>query len=169
MTENLIRLVPMRHEDIALRILIETDARMMSELGGINTKEQVEASHSRAMKNAEDGLCWYFKIVATLQESEQDVGYIGIWESSWKDEKINETGWMIIPEFQGMGFASQAGRSLIAKSRSEGKYPSISAFPGRNNIASNKICEKLGFSMIEECEVDYQQRILLCNHWLIRL
>ena len=95
-----VNLQTMTEENISLRQAIESDPRMMAELGGTNT--------------------------------------------------------------EGKGLASAAGKQLIAKARSESRFKVIHAFPGKTNVASNKICEKLGSSKFEECDMEYQGRIIRC-------
>jgi RimJ/RimL family protein N-acetyltransferase len=162
-----VNLESMTEGDLSLRQAIESDPRMMSELGGTNTADQIARAHAGALKMAAAGTCWYFKVVP--EGTDRAVGYIGIWESLWQGATIYEMGWMILPEFQGKGLATAAGKELIAKARAERKFKAVHAFPGKANIASNKICEKLGFSKLEECDVDYQGRTLRCNDWCIEV
>jgi RimJ/RimL family protein N-acetyltransferase len=111
------------------------------------------------------GTCWCLKIIPDASAS--PAGFIGVWESRWRNAKINEMGWMILPQFQGQGLATRAAREIIARVRLERKFQVINAFPGITNVPSNKICENVGFTRIEECIVEYQSRWLRCNHWRI--
>jgi hypothetical protein len=44
------------------------------------------------------------------------------------------------------------------------------AFPSVTNAASNAICRKLGFSLIEECQVEYPAgNALTVNNWCLDL
>ena len=157
----------MRKEDLALREAIESDPKMMEELGGANTREQIERAHLGALESVAAGTCLYLKIVTG--NSRAGVGYIGVWSSSFRDEPINETGWMVLPKFQGRGLATQAVREILWLATSEKKFQTIHAFPGIYNAASNALCKRIGFERIEECEVEYQSRTLKCNHWRIQL
>ena len=76
---------------------------------------------------------------------------------------------MVSPAFQGRGLASEAVRSTLDRARAEGRWDVIHAFPATTNAASNAICRKTGFSMIEECDFEYVGRVLRCNHWRIDL
>jgi RimJ/RimL family protein N-acetyltransferase len=161
------KLLAVTEYDLDLREKIESDPRMMAELGGPNTKEQIRKAHFKALESVKAGTCWWFKIMP--DSTEIAAGFIGIWRSSWKQASINEMGWMVLPEFQGRGLATQAGFELLSTARAAQKFQIVHAFPGASNVASNKICEKLGFAKIEECDIGYQDRVLRANHWQVKL
>jgi len=154
-------------EDVALRISMETDPAMMAELGGPISKERIEKAYSKALQSIAAGTCWCFKIIP--DGSQTAAGTMAIWLSSWRDEPINEMGWMILPQFQGKGLASQAAKQILHMAKAQTKFQFVHAFPGISNLPSNAICRKAGFSKLEECEVDYAERILQCNHWVIQV
>ncbi|HYB27219.1 MAG TPA: GNAT family N-acetyltransferase [Solirubrobacteraceae bacterium] len=33
------------------------------------------------------------------------MGSVGFWTKEWREERIYEVGWMVVPEFQGRGIA----------------------------------------------------------------
>lgn len=72
---------------------------MMSHLGGPKTEKQILARHQRYVGITGSGTGRMFRIVL-LPECEA-VGGVGYWESVWKDEPIYETGWGVLPPFQG--------------------------------------------------------------------
>jgi GNAT superfamily N-acetyltransferase len=45
------------------------------------------------------------------------------------DQEDPEIGWMILPEFQNRGIASQAVREVLERARVEQKFGQIHAFP----------------------------------------
>jgi hypothetical protein len=67
---------------------------------------------------------------------EPAAGTIGIWSAEWRGEPIYETGWMVLPAFQGQGIAS---RALAAGS--------------------------FDFELIEETDFDYRGAQLRVNVW----
>jgi RimJ/RimL family protein N-acetyltransferase len=167
MVKMKMKLESMAKEDLALREAIESDAKMMAELGGANTREQIERAHLRALASVAAGTCWYLKIVTG--KSNAGVGYIGVWSSSYRETAINAIGWMVLPKFQGHGLATQAAQETLWLASKEGKFQIMRAFPGISNAASNALCKRIGFEKIEECEVEYQSRTLKCNNWRIQL
>jgi RimJ/RimL family protein N-acetyltransferase len=35
------------------------------------------------------------------------VGSVGVWTKEWRDRRVYEVGWMVVPGFQGRGMASR--------------------------------------------------------------
>ena len=159
-------LLPYREEDQWLTEALECDPVMMKELGGPIPREAIPDLHRRRVAAAarDD---WWFTIVP--DPSSGPVGTIGIWPSTWQGAPIHETGWMILPQHQGRGLASAALRLLLDRARRAGPFRQIHAFPGRTNAASNALCQKAGFRLLEECEVEFRDRTLSCNHWVLSL
>ncbi len=159
------QLEPATDADVWLTEALETDPRVMVELGGPHTIEHARTAHRRRVAGIEAGN-WWFKILP--EPGAPPVGTIGIWPTEWAGEAISETGWMVLPEHQGRGHASAALEILLDQAREDGRWGDIHAFPGITNGASNALCRKLGFELIETVEADYAGRILHCNHWVLR-
>jgi RimJ/RimL family protein N-acetyltransferase len=76
----------------------------------------------------------------------------------------------VLPGFQGRGIASKATAQAIDLARSERKCRFPHAFPSVNNPPSNGICRKLGFTLVEEVEVEYPPgHFMQCNDWRLDL
>lgn len=157
----------MTADDVELRLVTETDPVMMAELGGPRPPEAIERAHTKSLAMAAEGRCWPLKVM--LDGSSSAVGWVGVFESSHEGEEIVEIGWMVLPEFQNRGIASQAVRSVLEKARRERKLGPIHAFPAATNAASNKVCEKNGFANLGACDLDFAGRTLHCHHWRIDL
>jgi RimJ/RimL family protein N-acetyltransferase len=72
----------------------------------------------------------------------------------------------VLLAFQGRGIASAAVVQAIAMARSDGKYQFLHAFPSVNNLPSNDVCRKSGFTFVEECEFEYPKgSFMQCNDW----
>ena len=138
----------------------------MAQLGGPNTLELARAAHERRVAGDERDENWW--LVMVPEPGSPGVGSIGLWPSTWADEPISETGWMVLPDHQGKGYASAALGLLLERARADGRWGDIHAFPGVDNAPSNALCRKFGFEQIETVEVDYNERILRCNHWVLR-
>ena len=151
--------------DLPLWEQLQCDPVMMAELGGPRAKEDMPRVLQNMITYVETGRGWVYKVVV----DEAGVGSICIWESDWDGQPINEIGWMVLPDYQGRGLASQAVRAVLDKARTTGRWDVIHAFPGVTNGASNAICRKAGFRQLEECEIDFAGRMLRCNHWEIDL
>ena len=78
---------------------------------------------------------------------------------------LHETGWMVLPEYQGRGVATAALALLIDRVRAEPRFDSMHAFPPVTNTPSNALCRKFGFALVGESDFEYAGRTLRCNHW----
>lgn len=155
-------------DDLPLYERMLTDPDMMSELGGPLPKQGLSEKLRGIVESVEAGTVWYYVIVPDSGIG-AGAGSVCIWDHDWNGERISEIGWMVLPEFQGRGLASEAVRSILHKARSETRWDVIHAFPAVTNAPSNAICQKTGFSRIEERDFDYAGRVLRCNHWRIDL
>jgi RimJ/RimL family protein N-acetyltransferase len=161
-----VELMPKTPEDEWLTVALETDPRVMAELGGPWTVEEAKATHRRRMKGIGTGENWGFTVVP--EPGSPPVGTIMLWPSEWDGEAISETGWMILPEHQGRGHGSAALALLLEKARADGRWGDIHAFPGATNGASNALCRKAGFELIGTGNADYGDRHFPVNHWVWR-
>jgi RimJ/RimL family protein N-acetyltransferase len=104
-------------------------------------------------------------------ETGEAVGSVGFWEREWHDEKVYETGWFVVPAFQGRGLATTAMRQLIAHLKEVEKRRYLHAFPAVENAPSNAISRKLGFTLVEEAiAFEYPKgHPIRCNDWRLDL
>lgn len=133
-------------------------------LGGPESPEKLA---DRQRRYAEPG-SGMFKIVDT--ETGDGIGSVGFWEREWKDENVLETGWSVIPAFQGRGIAAEATGQAIELARAAGTHRWMHAFPKVANVASNAICRKLGFELLGEEDFEYPPGTpIRCNDWRLDL
>ena len=74
---------------------------------------------------------------------------------------------MILPAHQGHRYATRALAVLLERVRADGRWGPIHAFPGVTNEASNALCKGAGFTLLGTADVDYGDRMLHCNHWVL--
>ena len=154
--------------DLPLLHRLLGDPAMTEHLGGPETPEKIEERHERYLRG-ETGKVEMFKVV---DEEGTPVGSVGYWERDEDDEKVYETGWMVLPEFQGRGIATRATELVIERVRAEGDHQWLYAYPGVDNHPSNAICRKLGFELVEVEEFEYPKgsgNIMRCNDWRLDL
>jgi RimJ/RimL family protein N-acetyltransferase len=162
-----LELVTCTEDDAWLTVALETDPRVMAELGGPWTPEKALATHARRIRGIADSGNWMFKVVP--EQGSEAVGTIMVWASEHEGEPISEAGWMILPEHQGRGHATAALAALLERTRHDPRWGDIHAFPGATNAASNALCRKSGFEELGSHTVDYAGRILRVNHWVWRV
>src|SRR5688572_8812061 len=107
-----VRLEPWADGDLAL--LRRQNAPAMTEfLGGPEPEEKLVARHQRYVEF--EGAGGMFRVVA-LPEGEA-AGSVGFWEREWLGGTVYETGWSILPEFQGRGLAVAATVAVLERAR----------------------------------------------------
>lgn len=151
-------------EDLPLLRKTMGDPAMTEHLGGPEREEKLVARHAKYQRAGTDDSGRMFKIV--WAETGEGVGSVGYWERDWQGDQVYETGWSVIPEFQGRGIAREAAALAIDAARADGKHRFLHAFPNINNDPSNAICRKLGFELRGECEFEFPPgNFMRCNDW----
>jgi RimJ/RimL family protein N-acetyltransferase len=153
---------PWSEEDLPLLEKLMGDPDMMAHLGGPETSEQIRKRHQRYLQLPETD---HMFVILWGPKSEV-AGSIGYWQKNWRDQLVYEMGWFVLPEYQGQGIATKAGEVVIEQARLEHRHQFMHAFPSVSNPASNAICRKLGFTLIEECQFEYPPgNFMQCNDW----
>lgn len=162
-----LRLRPWSEADLPL--LREVNApSMTAHLGGPETEQQVLDRHRRYLDAAVDGTADMFVIVAGTQAV--PVGTIGYWERRWHDEDVYETGWHVLPAFQGRGHATTAARLIVEHAREHGRRSALHAYPSADHPASNAVCRKAGFRLLGRSDFEYPRgRLMRVNDWRLDL
>ncbi|GIF64303.1 hypothetical protein Ais01nite_23380 [Asanoa ishikariensis] len=159
MTEPTVRLVPWSAADLPLLRRINTP-EMRAHVGGAESEEQVLVRHQRylALDNG-----WMFRVELP---SGEPAGSVAFWSRVWHDEPVYESGWDVLPEFQGQGIASAAVRAVLVAAREDGRHRWLHAFPSVANAPSNAVCRKTGFTLVGETEFEYPRgRFMRSNDW----
>ena len=159
---------PWTGDDLALLERLMGDPAMTEHIGGPESPERIRNRLERycLCSNEENG--WMFVIVAGPERS--PAGSVGYWPRHWKGELVWETGWSVLPEFQGQGLATLATAAAIARARDKNTLRFVHAFPSVKNPSSNAICRKLGFTLQGEVEFEYPPgNFMLCSDWRLDL
>ena len=87
------------------------DPSQMVHLNGPESTEKLQKRHKKyvAMSADPHAGCMY---TITMGSENAPVGNVGYWETEWDGQKGWETGWFVLPEFQGKGIATAAMRNL---------------------------------------------------------
>jgi RimJ/RimL family protein N-acetyltransferase len=157
----LVRLEPWAED--GLDLLRRTNAPEMTDhLGGPESEEQLISRHERYLDLRGKGQM--FRVVL-LPEGDV-VGSTGYWERVWQDEVVYETGYGILPEFQGRGLAVAATVAVVEEAAAQAKHRYLHAFPSVDHVASNAVCQKAGFEFVAECEFEYPKGTFIrSNDW----
>jgi RimJ/RimL family protein N-acetyltransferase len=162
----MVRIEPWRADDLALLTRLLGDPAMTRHLGGPETPAKLAERNARYQQAAPGDRM--FRIVDV--ESGEAVGSVGYWPKDWRGTEVGELGWMVVPEFQGRGIAVAATRLAIERARADDRYRLLHAFPNVENEASNAMCRKLGFELVDECDFEYPEgNHMRCNDWRLDL
>ena len=161
-----VTLEPWGSDDLPLLERLMGDPRMTEHLGGPEKPEKMLERQGR-YESLEDGERM-FKIVDAA--SGAGVGSVGYWTREWRDERVYELGWMVVPEFQGRGIAVAATAQAVERAKRDDKHRFMHAFPSVDNAPSNAICRKLGFKLLEACQFEFPKgHFMTCNDWRLHL
>ena len=163
-----VRLEPWGEGDLPLLRRVMGDPVMTEHLGGPESEAKLRDRQSRYERLTDDGSGRMYKIV--LEPTGEAAGSVGSWAKDWRDETVYETGWSVLPEFQGRGIAVAATREVIEAARAERRHRYLHAFPSVDNAPSNAICRKLGFELLGDSEFEYPKgHFMRCNDWRLDL
>ena len=150
-----VRLEPWGEGDFWLLQRINSP-EMTAHLGGPESEEKLVARHGRYL---ELGAGQMYRVV--LAGSGETVGSVGFWERAWRGGTVWETGWGVLPEFQGRGLAVAAAGGVIEAARAAGGHRYLHAFPGVDHAASNSVCRRAGFTLLGPVDFEYPK-----GHWM---
>src|SRR5262245_13261903 len=163
--EPSVSLRPWAADDLDLLHRLLGDPAMTEFLGGPETPDQISKRHERYLELG-DG-----EMLVVVRESDgRSVGSIGYWDLEWQGEHVWETGWSVLPEAQGRGFATAAIRACLDRIRASDELRPVHAYPRIDNVASNRICAKAGFRFVGEFDFEYPEgNPIRCNDWVVEL
>jgi RimJ/RimL family protein N-acetyltransferase len=161
-----VTLEPWGKDDLPLLERLMGDPRMTEHLGGPESPDKLRERQGRY--ELREGGARMLKIIDVA--SGAGVGSVGFWTKEWREEQIYEIGWMVVPEFQGRGIAVAATAQAIKLAKQDANHRFMHAFPNVENAASNAICRKLGFTLLEACEFEFPKgHFMTCNDWCLDL
>lgn len=164
----LVAIRPWATGDLALAERLMGDPAMTQYLGGPETPEQIRGRHERYCQIGDGSNGQMFVIVVGIERIA--AGSVGYWEKSWRDALVWETGWSVLPEFQGQGVASCAVAAVIEQARAANRHRFLHAFPSVDNGASNAVCRKAGFVLLGEYDFEYPPgQFMRCHDWQLEL
>jgi RimJ/RimL family protein N-acetyltransferase len=142
-------------------------AEMTEHVGGPESAEQLASRHLRYLRIEGDAGRMF--TIRPLPGGEV-AGTIGFWGRNWRGEDVYETGWGVLPEFQGRGIAAVAARAVMREARRTGNRAHLHAFPAVDHPASNAVCRRAGFTLLGACDFEYPKGTFIqSNDWVVDL
>jgi RimJ/RimL family protein N-acetyltransferase len=141
---------------------------MTEHLGGPETSDKLLERHRRYCRISEWGDGGTFVIV--VGPGRTPAGWTGYWEAGWRGQLVWEAGWSVLPEYQGRGVATKATAIVVGRARAARRHRFIHAFPSIDNAPSNAVCQKSGFILLDEVDIEYPPgHSMRCNDWRLDL
>jgi RimJ/RimL family protein N-acetyltransferase len=159
-----VRLEPWAEQDAGLLVELNGDPEQMAHLGGAETAEKLADRQRRYVGNA-SSLC-------IVDGDGRRSGWVGFWASEWRGEPVIEMGWSVRKDLHGRGLASAGTRLAVERARGAAQAAGMSrlvAFPNVENVPSNRVCERAGFTLLEAgADVEYPPgHTMRCNVWAL--
>ncbi len=149
--------------DLGLIERLLGDPVMTEHLGGPESPEKLWNRLARYVNMpAEAGRMF----VITVGPERTPAGSVGFWPHPIRGETALETGWSVLPEFQGRGVATRGTTRCLEIAAAETPYRTIHAFPSVDNVPSNALCRTLGFELLGPLDFEYPKgHWMVCNDW----
>jgi RimJ/RimL family protein N-acetyltransferase len=130
-------------EHLAVVAPLFADPRVGATMGGVRTEEQVAAALAEMEAAWErDGFgYWMFFETATGDP----IARGGLSRTEFDGSPEVEVGWTVVPERWGEGFATELGAAAIEVAFADLGLPDVVSFTLPENLASQRVMEKLGF------------------------
>ncbi|MBS1908181.1 MAG: GNAT family N-acetyltransferase [Actinobacteria bacterium] len=125
--------------------------------------DELEKRHLRYLREELPGR------MLVILDGSTPAGAIGYWEIHEAGEKAWETGWSVLPEHHGGGFARLALQELLTVVRVDGRHAEIHAYPSVDDAPSNALCRGAGFTLRETRPFAFRGGELLSNAWVLPL
>ncbi|NUS14040.1 MAG: GNAT family N-acetyltransferase [Streptomyces sp.] len=166
-----VRLEPWSEPALALLRRINSP-EMRRYVGGPEPEDELLARHRRYLAMPAAGVGCMFAVLL----GDAMVGSIAYHRREWQGEQVYETGWNVLPPYQGRGIAAAAGAALVDVVRAAASGPgtpsSLHAFPSVDNAPSNRLCRRLGFHLAGPCDFEYPRgsgHLMRSNDWRLDL
>lgn len=159
-------LVPWAPEHLPL--LVEANTPEMTRfMGGPEDDDAVRRRHEKYLRSREEGTAWMFAIMADGEPA----GGIGFWPVVHDGADAFESGWNVVPRWQGRGVGRKALQALIVRARdqSTADRTHLFAYPSIENEPSNALCLSVGFSDRGEREFPFRGTVLRSRVWALDL
>ncbi len=162
MKKPVIDIRPWTADDLGMLKRTMGDPAMTQFLGGPEPEEKLVSRNQKYAEIGDIGKGRMFVITVNGEPA----GTIGYWEHDARDGLAWETGYSVVPEFQGQGVATAATLLVIEEARKEKKHRWMHAYPRIDNAGSIAISRKAGFELLGNFEYEYPPgNPIVCNDW----
>jgi RimJ/RimL family protein N-acetyltransferase len=157
------RLRPYTDADLPLTVALETDPVVKRELGGVLDAQEAARVHRERLERMSRGELFY---TVYVDDDPEPAGIGAVFATPWDGEVIYEAGIMLLPDKARRGVGQATLAQLAERARTELRLARVHGFTAVGNDGGNTICRRLGWTLLGECDLDYEGRPLRCNHWV---
>jgi RimJ/RimL family protein N-acetyltransferase len=157
-----VRLERWSASDLPLLVAANTP-EMTKYLGGPESAEQVRSRHEKYLRSWDAGDAFMYRIVVDGTPA----GGIGFWPVEHDGVSAWETGWNVLPAWQGRGVGRDALRLLIQEVAARDDSRLLVAYPGVDNAGSNALCRSAGFEHRGSDTMPWRGGELTFNIWVL--
>ena len=101
----------------------------------------------------------YGNFLIKLKADEKKIDSVGIFEREGLE--VHDIGFSFLPEFEGKGYGFESAKKLMETAFSELGLKKISAITSKENVASQKLIEKLGLNYLKTIQLPDDEEELL--------
>lgn len=168
MTQSEVSLRPYGEGDFDLLRATLGTPEMTAYLGGPESEDKLQARHARYVALLDSDRDAMFVILAGPEQQPADT--VGYWEHEHEGQPAWETGWAVVPAWQGHGLATRATLAAAAMAHAQQRHRYFFAYPTVENLASNAVCRKAGFELLGVSAYEYPKgNPITCNVWRLDL
>lgn len=160
LTTPRLRLSPFNSSDWPFFLRLRRDPQVMRYMG--------EVLDESALRTVFESRCADSGVFVLRDASGAAIGDIGLRISS-KNPHEADVGYALLPEAQGMGYASEALKAVCDYGFSQLGVHAINAWVLGNNLGSSRLLEKHGFIRIQVLEKAYHLNGVDYDDWVYRL
>jgi len=136
--------IKIKTERLFLRTLAESDAALLKDyIAEVETEEEaMEWIRGVTTRNSANDVCFMFYI--WLIQSNELIGRVYFHKKVDLDNEV-EIGYWTIDEHRNKGYATEAAKAVVKFAFEQAGQDELAAIIDRENIASRRVIEKLGF------------------------
>jgi RimJ/RimL family protein N-acetyltransferase len=142
---------PPREDDRARFVALFQDPEFMVFSGGVHDHAGAHERFDEMLRTASEVA--FAKQPVIDRATGTIVGYCGVAWFEFEGDRRLEFGYRLVPEVRGRGYATEAGRALLARAH-ESFRGELLAMVDPTNGPSNKVIAKLGFTYWKQAEID---------------
>ena len=108
----------------------------------------------------------YGNYLIVRKSNQEKIGAVGIFQREGLE--VNDIGFSFLDEFQGKGYGFEAASKLLEVAFSDFNLKKIAALTSKENIASQKLIEKLGLKFMKMAKILHDEKELLYYEKILR-